>query len=259
MIYSESEIVVLRTGGALLANILKELIVMVRPGVTTVALDDWARIRILELGGEPCFLGYTTSGAATPFPSALCTSVNDEVVHAPAIPARTLQSGDIVGLDIGMRYPASDGLCTDMAVTVGVGKVSASAQRLMTVTQEALRRGIAVARAGKHIRDISHAIQSCVERAGFNVVRDLVGHGVGRAVHEPPEVPNYIVPGPIGDVILESGLVIAIEPMVNAGRSNVTTRSDGWTVRTRDGSLSAHFEHTVVVTADGVEILTQLS
>lgn len=256
MVYSAADRAVMREGGRRLAAVLREVVAMVRAGVSTVELDAVAERRIRELGGLPSFLGYRTGRAAPSFPSTLCTSINSEVVHAPAVPGRTLQDGDIIGLDIGMRYPAAGGLCTDLAVTVGVGRVNAEAERLLRVTREALDLGIAAARAGRRVRDISVAVERHVAAAGFSVVKALVGHGVGRNVHEAPEVPNFVVEGPIGDYILQPGLVIAIEPMVNAGESFVKTLPDRWTVETRDRHLSAHFEHTVAVTKSAPLILT---
>lgn len=258
MIYNSEEISILREGGRKLAQILREVAESVRPGVTTAELDALAKKRIRDFGGVPSFLGYIGNLATTPFPSILCTSINDEVVHAPAVPARTLKDGDIIGLDIGMRYPAKSGLCTDMAVTVGVGKISKEATNLIRVTKEALDLGINRARAGVRVRDIGEVIQRHVEAVGYSVVRDLTGHGVGKAVHEEPEIPNFAIKGPIGERRLEAGMVIAIEPMVNAGSAAVRTRHNHWTVETHDRSLSAHFEHTIVVTEDRQIILTLL-
>lgn len=256
MIYSKEDIDILREGGRRLALILEEVAAQVKPGVTTTELDALAEKRIREEGGEPSFLGYQGDFGGSPFPSTLCTSINREVVHGMATPPRTLKEGDIVGLDIGMRYPAEGGLCTDMAVTVPVGKISKETERLIAETRESLNRGIGAAKAGAKIRDISAAIQKNVEKEGFSIVRDLVGHGVGKKVHEPPEVPNFVIRGPIGDVVLEPGLVIAIEPMVTAGRPEVETLPDGWTVASVDKSLAAHFEHTIAITENGPEILT---
>lgn len=259
MIYSAKEIKILHRGGRLLAKVLMEITAMVRPGVTTSELDTYAKARLRELGGTPSFLGYRGNLSPTPFPSTLCTSINGEVVHAPAVPSRALKEGDIIGLDIGMRYPAKSGLCTDMAVTVGVGKISKEAVNLIRVTKEALDFGINRARSGARVRDIGEAIQHHVESAGYSVVRDLTGHGVGRAVHEEPEIPNFVINGPMGERRLEAGMVIAIEPMVNIGAPTVKTKSDNWTVMTSDQSLSAHFEHTVAVTEDKPIILTNLA
>ena len=241
-----------------MAIVLKELADQVKPGVSTVELNALAERRIKEAGGSPSFLGYQGNLSAIPFPSSLCASINSEVEHGPAWPSRILREGDIIGLDLGMRYPKDEGLCTDMAVTVGVGKISSTAARLIRVTKGALEKGIARARAGNRVNDIGEAIQKHTEKFGFSVVRELSGHGVGRNVHEDPEIPNFIVLGAIGDRLLDVGTVIAIEPMINAGSPNVRTQRDQWTVTTSDQTLSAHFEHTIAVTKDAPLILTRL-
>ncbi len=195
-------------------------------------------------GAQPAFKGFNG------FPAAACVSVNDEVVHG--IPgSRVLRDGDIVAIDVGVRYK---GLYSDAALTVPVGSVTGDAEELMRVTKKALYKGIAQARAGNWVRDISRAVQDEVELAGFHVVRDLVGHGVGHHVHEEPQVPNFV--GPFRGRRLLEGMVVAIEPMVNVGTSKVKTLADGWTVVTANGGLSAHFEHTVAVTPHGGDILT---
>lgn len=255
-VYANKEIAVLREGGALLGLLLAELARMVAPGVSTEELDQHAVNRIRDFGGAPSFLGYR-GGGRIPFPSTICVSLNAEVVHGPALPSRVIQDGDLVGIDIGMRYPAKGGFCTDTALTVAVGDVPMTARMLIRTTEEALHLGIQAAVSGNRVRDISAAIQKHVEAAGYSIVRDLVGHGVGRKVHEDPEVPNFVVRGPIGDVALVPGLVIAIEPMVNAGQAAVKTQRDGWTVASADNSLSAHFEHTICISPAGPpEVLT---
>jgi len=218
----------------------------VQPGMTTGELDRLAEEFIRAHGGRPAFKGYRG------FPASICPAVNDEVVHG--IPGdRRLKEGDIVGLDVGVEM---NGYYGDAAVTVPVGKASKEALRLLEVTREALMAGVARAKAGNRVGDISHAIQSHVEKHGYSVVRSLVGHGIGREMHEEPQVPNY---GPEGrGPRLMAGQVIAIEPMVNVGGADVVTQPDGWTVVTKDGSLSAHFEHTVAVGGDGPEILSAL-
>src|SRR5262245_47149196 len=216
----------------------------IRPGVSTQRLDELAEAFIRDHGARPAFKGYRG------FPASICPSINDEVVHG--IPgARRLAEGDIVGMDVGVE---KDGYFGDAAVTFAVGKVSEEARRLLEVTRAALLKGVAQAKAGNRVGDISHAIQSHVEAHGFTVVRSLVGHGIGRQMHEEPQVPNYGAPdrGPR----LMAGQVLAIEPMVNVGAPEVVTQPDGWTVVTKDGSLSAHFEHTVAVGPDGPEILS---
>ncbi|MFA7286777.1 MAG: type I methionyl aminopeptidase [Patescibacteria group bacterium] len=254
--YTSAEITIIRECGRLLAQILHEVIAQVRPGVQTAALDALARERMQAVGGVPSFLGYT-AGGSVPFPSTLCVSINGEVVHGPALPSRELHDGDIVGLDIGMRYPAKGGFCTDMAMTVPVGRVSEADRRLLEVTREALQLGVAAALPGATVGDISRAIEKRVKAAGYGIVRELVGHGVGRQVHEAPEVPNFFVRGPIAATVLQPGLVIAIEPMVNAGSAAIRTLKDNWTIATRDGSRAAHFEQTIVIAEHGpAEILT---
>jgi methionyl aminopeptidase len=249
------EIEMIKRGGVLLSRVLGKVARRVAPGVTTAELDDLAEKEILKAGGKPAFKGYRINGVKMAYNSTVCTSINDEVVHGLAHPGRALKEGDIIGLDIGMQYPATDGFFTDMAMTVAVGKISSPAAKLMKVTRECLERAIAVVRVGAKISDIGKAVQSHAEGNGYGVVRDLVGHGVGYAVHEEPRVPNY-VDSDTRDMILKEGMVLAIEPMINAGTWEVETLDDGWTVKTADGSLSAHFENTIAVTKDGCEILT---
>lgn len=246
MIYlkSREEIEKIRKACRLVAQALERLRAAIRPGVTTEELDRVAEDFIRRHGGLPAFKGYRG------YPKSLCVSVNEEVVHG--IPGdRRLKEGDIVSLDLGVIM---DGYYGDAAITVPVGRVSELAQRLLKVTEEALYRGIEQARPGNRLTDISHAIQRHVEAAGFSVVRDFVGHGIGRELHEDPQVPNFGPPnqGPR----LRPGMVLAIEPMVNAGTWRVKILENQWTVVTADGELSAHFEHTVAVTEDGPEILT---
>lgn len=250
-----ADLVHLRRAGKLLARTLDAVIAQVKPGVSTADLDALAERLIRQGGAKPAFKGYQTRPSDTPFPSTLCTSVNEEVVHAPAID-RKLKAGDIIGVDIGLSLPA-DGrdYFVDMARTVGVGKISDEDQKLLEVTRGALEAGIAAVQPGSTVRDISAAIQAYITPHGYGIVRRLVGHGVGYAVHEEPRVPNY-VDRHEPEVVLEPGLVIAIEPMVNLGGTEITTRADGWTIATKDGSRSAHFEHTVAVTAKGHEVLT---
>jgi methionyl aminopeptidase len=243
----KEEIDSIRVSARLVAETLAMLGEAVRPGVTTEALDRLAETFIRDHGGRPAFKGYRG------FPASICASINDEVVHGIPGP-RALVEGDILGIDVGVEQ---NGYYGDSAITFPVGKVSDEAVRLLRVTREALARGVAQARAGNRVGDISHAIQSYVESHGFTVVRSLVGHGIGRQMHEEPQVPNYGVPdrGPR----LMAGQVVAIEPMVNAGAPEVVTQPDGWTVVTKDGSLSAHFEHTVAVGTEGPEILSRVN
>jgi methionyl aminopeptidase len=244
---SAGEIEKMRAANALVAGVLAELAAMVRPGVTTQDLDAVAERLVREAGAEPAFKGYRG------YPATLCASVNEQVVHG--IPSgRQLVEGDIVSLDMGVKL---NGFYGDSAVTVPVGQIGEDAQRLLGVTQEALARGIAQVRVGNRISDIGHAIQQHVESHGFSVVREFVGHGIGAALHEEPQIANYGEPG--RGPRLAEGMVLAIEPMVNMGRPAVKVLADGWTAVTRDGSLSAHFEHTVAVTAPGPLILTARS
>lgn len=253
-IYSDKEIADLREGGKLLGEILGELVAMVKPGVSTADLDAHAERRMREAGGEPSFKGYA-AGGDVPFPGTVCTSINDEVVHAPPVPGRVVKEGDVISLDIGLRYK---GLCTDMAVTVPVGQVPEKVLKLIRVTKESLLAGIDVIRPGARIRDIGKTIQPIVERAGFGVVRALVGHGVGHAVHEAPNVPNFDDPD-MPRIGIRKGMVLAIEPMVTQGSWEVVLDPrDKWTIRAADRRLAAHWEVTVAVTDDGYEVLTPL-
>ena len=235
----------MREAGRIVGELLERLRDAVAPGVTTQALDDLARDTIARLGGMPAFKGYRG------FPGFICTSVNEEVVHGIPGP-RKLKSGDIIGLDVGARV---NGYYADAAITVPVGRVSDEAQRLIDVTREALMRGIAMAVPGRRLSDVSHAVQTAAEAAGFSIVREFVGHGIGAQLHEAPQIPNFGAPGT--GPVLKTGMVLAIEPMVNAGRPEVEVLDDGWTAVTRDRRLSAHFEHSVALTEQGLEILTQ--
>ena len=240
------EIDAMAEGGRILGRTLATLRAAVRPGVTTLDLDLMAEefIRSHE-GATPAFKGLYG------FPGSVCISVNHEIVHGIPSKKRTLVEGDIVSLDVGVKY---DGFYTDAAQTVAVGAISAQDQRLLDVTRESLEAGIAAAVPGNHVGDIGHAVQTVVERAGFSVVRELVGHGVGHGPHEDPQVPNHGKPK--RGTKLVPGLTIAIEPMVNAGLPGTRTLPDRWTVVTVDGKRSAHFEHTVAVTEDGPRVLT---
>jgi len=245
------EIRLIREAGRILAACLEYLGERVKPGVTTAELDRLAEEFIRREGGIPTFKGYRPKHIGRVYRHSTCISVNDEVVHG--LPgARVLEEGDLVSIDLGVTYR---GYVGDGAATFPVGRVSPQAEKLIRVTREALYRGIERAVPGNRVGDISYAIQSFVEEHGFSVVREFVGHGVGRYPHEDPQVPNYGLPGE-GE-LLAPGLVVAIEPMVNAGRPEIRVDDDGWTVRTLDGSLSAHFEHTVAITEEGPEILTR--
>ncbi|HXG87909.1 MAG TPA: type I methionyl aminopeptidase [Vicinamibacterales bacterium] len=229
----------------LVARVLAELKAAVRPGVTTADLDALAEQRLREAGAEPAFKGYHG------YPATICASVNEQVVHG--IPStRPLADGDIVSVDMGAKL---EGFYGDSAVTVPVGEVDADAARLLKVTEAALYKAIEAVKPGARVSDIGAAVQAHVEAHGFSVVREFVGHGIGTKLHEEPQIPNYGVAG--RGPRLSEGMVLAIEPMVNFGKAAVKVLGDGWTAVTKDGSLSAHFEHTVVVTSDGARILTQ--
>jgi methionyl aminopeptidase len=247
---SDKEIVALRELGKHHAEVLSKLEELVVPGVTTEELEEHTVRYIEATGAVPAFKGYTPPGAPRAYPCALCIAPNDVVVHGiPTELSYTLKEGDIVGLDIGLKR---DGLITDAGKTYAVGKIDEESQRLLSVCEEALALGINEARAGNTVGHIGNAVETHVRQAGFGLVRDLCGHGVGHKVHEEPQVPNYGDPG--RGAKLEPGMVLAIEPMINMGKGTVTFENDGYTVRTRDGSRSAHFEHDVVVT-DGEPII----
>jgi len=249
---SNQEIKLLRQGGRILSNILKKVSQSAKPGITTGELNQMAEEMILNAGGVPSFKGY--GDKSNPFPATLCTSVNQEVVHG--IPDDyILKNGDIVSLDIGMRYPKENGLYTDMSVTVPIGKIDNQTKKLIKVTKNALNIWIKNIRPGVNLIDIAKKVQDYIEAQDFAVVRDLVGHGVGHEVHEEPQIPNYYFP--LLDVELKQGMVLALEPMVTMGDYRVETLDDGWTVKTKDNSLSAHFEHTVAVTGKGCLVITK--
>jgi methionyl aminopeptidase len=242
---SRREIECIRQAGVIVAEVLELCSRLAAPGVTTAALDREAEALIRERGGIPLFKGYRG------FPASICASVNEEVVHG--IPGeRELAEGDILSVDVGVRHGA---YCADAAVTVPVGVIAPEAIRLMTICREALAKGIAAIEPGMRLSTLSGAIQKYAESQGCSVVRDYTGHGIGREMHEDPQIPNF-VSGTIRDVTLPEGCVLAIEPMVNAGGAAVRRLANGWTVVTQDGSLSAHFEHTVAMTADGPVVLT---
>jgi methionyl aminopeptidase len=255
-IKTEDEIKIMKEGGVILAEMLGKLKEEARPGITTADLEKLSKGLILsctkkypDAGIRSAFLGYRSRRGDSPYPATLCVSVNDEVVHA--VPSkRRLKDGDLVSLDYGIVYK---GFNVDSALTVGVGSVTPLAQKLIDITAEALNRGIAEVKPGNTLGDIGYAIQSLVESHGFSVVRDLVGHGIGRELHEEPYVPNYGKPGK--GLELKPGMVIAIEPMVTVGSYEVV--QDGFSWRTKEGSLSAHFEHTVAVTKEGDLVLTK--
>jgi len=260
------EIEIMQEGGKILAKIIKKLETKVKPGITTKELDRLAEGLILNSGGKCSFLGYNVPDDASPnkvYPNCLCTSINEEIVHA--IPsARILKEGDIISLDIGMEYR---GFHNDMAITVPVGQVSDSTKKLLKVTKEALELAIEKIKPGNQIGDISRIIQKYVEGQGYGVVRELCGHGIGREVHEDPEILNSVsfdrvtvdkVPYQgIAKTVMQEGMVLCVEPMVTVGDWHIKRSSDGFGFETQDGSLSCHFEHTIAVTKDGHRVLTE--
>jgi methionyl aminopeptidase len=242
------EVELLRRSNRLVAEALAELAKRAQPGVSTRDLDRFAEAYLLERGARPAFKGYRN------YPFTLCTSINEAVVHGlPSV--RKLQEGDILSLDMGAIV---DGYYGDSAITVPVGCISPEAERLLRVTRECLDRAVAAARCGARLMDISSAVQTHAEANGFSVVRVFVGHGIGKELHEAPQIPNFVEPGRGRGPVLKPGMVLAIEPMVNAGGPEVRVLEDQWTAVTADGSLSAHFEHTVAVTENGTEVLTAL-
>lgn len=253
-IKTKKEIVLLREGGKKLAAIREELARSVKVGMSAQELEDLAKKLFAASGGEPSFLNYRTKKSEKPFSARVCISVNDAVVHGLPSKDTVFKEGNIIGIDVGLKYK---GLFTDTAITVPVGKVSKEAQLLLAATEKALAVGIAAVRAGATVGDIGFAIEQYIKSAGnFGIVRTLAGHGVGYAVHEEPHIPNFGKRGE--DAVLKTGMVIAIEPMLTLGGEALSLDSDGFTFRTKDGSLSAHFEHTMAVTEKGAEILTSL-
>lgn len=245
-IKSEQEIAVLRANGRLLAGVLAEVTTAAQEGVSTLELDELAERRIREAGAEPAFKGYRG------YPATLCTSINEEVVHGIPSRERILEAGDLLSVDVGLE---KDGLFVDMATTVLIGAADPVAQKLVEVTERSLWEGIRQVTMGKRLSDVSHAIGSYVEREGFYVVREYVGHGIGRKLHEDPQIPNYGPPGQ--GPRLKPGMVLAIEPMVKVDPEPTKLKTDDWTVTTGSGGPAAHFEHTVLVTENGAEVLTR--
>ncbi len=244
-IKSPREIDLMREAGRIVAQAHRAVSDIIRPGVSTAAIDRSVEASIRASGASPSFKGYNG------FPASACVSINEEVVHGIPSDSILLKSGDIVKVDIGARYKGYHG---DSAWTYAVGKISPEAQRLLDVTERALLEGLAHARAGARLSDISHAVQKTAEAEGMHVVRDFVGHGIGRELHEAPQILNY---GPAGKgPVLKAGMTLAVEPMVNLGTHEVKMRDNHWTAVTKDGSLSAHFEHTILITQDACELLT---
>lgn len=250
---SPAELEKMRRAGLIVYQILQRLKEMVQPGITTLDLEAEAERMMKEAGAKPAFKGYYVPAAGGKYPFVLCTSINEEVVHGMPSAKRVLREGDIVSIDTGV---AVDGYYGDAAITVPVGRISEEAQRLLRVTEEALELAIAQMKAGNRLFDVCGAIERHVTQNGFSVVRDFVGHGIGASLHEEPQVPNY-VDRRNENPRLKEGMVLAIEPMVNAGRPETKILDDRWTAVTRDGSYAAHFEHTVAVTSNGPWVLTR--
>lgn len=252
-IKNKQEIETIAEGGRRLSTVITKVKNAAHKGVKLQDLDELAKELIEKQGGRPSFLHYSNSPDIEEFPSSICACINSEVVHAFGNRAYELKDGDILSLDIGMEYM---GFYSDMAITFGIGKISEDAKRLIQVTKNVLVLGIKQLKPSKPLSLYSRTVQEYVEKNGFSVVRNLVGHGVGYEVHEEPHIPNYI-DNRFDEIILKPGMVLAIEPMVNMGRPEVEIQDDGWTVTTADGSLSAHFEHTVAITERGCRVLTK--
>ncbi len=270
-IKSQSEIEQIIKGGKILGEILEKLGQMAKPGVSAWEIDQEAERMIKEAGGRPAFKGFRGGRNEPPFPSTICASRNEEIVHGIAAKDKILKDGDIFSIDIGMEYPTGNnqdtrnkiqnngqGFFTDTAITVIVGEVPEKTRQLVNVTKKALEIGIAECKVGNTVADIGRAIQEYIDPQGYGIVRDLVGHGVGHGVHEEPRVPNYYDKN-MESWVLQEGVVIAIEPMITMGDYNIKTADDGWSISTADGSLSAHQEHTVVIKKDGPIVVTRRS
>jgi methionyl aminopeptidase len=247
-IKTPAEIETMRKAARVVAEVLKELKPLVKPGVTTAELDKFAERRVRELGAVPAFLGYRG------YPATLCVSINEEIVHGIPSPKRTVREGDIVSLDMGAVI---EGFYGDAAVTVAAGAVSPQARRLMEVTSRSLDEALAAVRAGARLGDVCHAVEKYAVANGMSVVREFTGHGIGRHLHEEPSIPNFGRPG--SGPVLKAGMTLAIEPMLCLGGADVVVKNDGWTAVSADGSLAAHYEHTIAVTEDGCDVLSRAS
>lgn len=253
LIKTDKEIEILHEGGRILWRVLQAVAGTAKKGISTWDLDKLAREEIKKTDAEPAFPGYKIGKSIPAYPAVLCTSINDEIVHGIPDKKRILKSGDIIGLDLGIKYK---GLYTDAAVTVAVGEISANAKRLVSAAKLALEKGIEQVRPGNTLGDVGAAIEAVARKEKLGVIRDLVGHGVGHAIHEPPNVPNYGKPGTLEKLV--PGMVIAIEPMFTLGGHEIALLDDGWTMVTADGSLAAHFEKTVAVTESGCLVVTMV-
>lgn len=249
-IKTEKEIEKMRQAGQILKEIMQEIGKEVRPGVDTLQLDKLAEELVFARGGKPLFKGY--GGGKNPFPGTICASINDEVVHGIPDSNRILNEGDILKIDIGIEV---DGYCSDMARTFAIGKISPEAQKLMETTEKSFWKGVGKMKEGAMLSEYSKAVQKTAEDAGFSVVRNLVGHGIGQKLHEDPQILNYYERS-FPDLRLQAGMTLALEPMINQGDFRTVIGQDGWVFKTADGSLSAHYENTIVITKKGVEVLT---
>ncbi|HOX10986.1 MAG TPA: type I methionyl aminopeptidase [Candidatus Moranbacteria bacterium] len=249
-IKTEKEIEKMRQAGQILKEIMQEIGKEVRPGVDTLQLDKLAEELVFARGGKPLFKGY--GGGKNPFPGTICASINDEVVHGIPGTERVLNEGDILKIDIGIEV---DGYCSDMARTFPIGKISAEAQKLMEITEKSFWKGVGKMKEGSMLSEYSKAVQKTAEDAGFSVVRNLVGHGIGQKLHEDPQILNYYERS-FPDLRLQAGMTLALEPMINQGDFRTVIGKDGWVFKTADGSLSAHYENTILVTKKGIEVLT---
>ena len=253
-IKSKEEIEIMRAGGRILASVLQRVSESVRPGTSAAQLDKLARELIFSSGGRPSFLDYKPGGSGEGYPAALCVSINDEIVHGIPTAGKIISEGDIVKLDLGVEYKK---LHTDATVMVGVGKISPLAEKIMRTTKESLELGIKEIKPGSSLNEYALAVEEHALKNEFEIVRDLVGHGVGYSVHEPPQVFNY-ADRRMKEIILQEGMTLALEPMVNEGTFEIVLAKDGWTYKTRDGKLNGHWEHTVAVTKNGCEVLTKV-
>jgi len=263
MIKSSEELDYIRKGGKILGEVLETIANMAAPGVSTLDIDKKAEELILAAGGRPAFKGYRSSKQDPKFPCTICASVNEENVHGIASHDKILQDGDIFSIDIGMQWPVGcgkgnkgNGFFTDTALTVPVGNIPEKTKQLLIATRKSLFVGIEAATLGNSVRDIGKSIEKYIKPQGYGIIRALTGHGVGHAVHEEPSVPNFDEPA-LGRIKLEEGMVLALEPMITLGGDEVDVKEDGWTIVTEDGSLNAHFEHTIILTVDGPEVVTK--
>lgn len=253
---NKEEIKKIIEGGKIIGEILEEISILAKPGVSAWEIDMRAEKLIRNFGGLPAFKGFKPEAGKPPFPSTICASINEELVHGIATKEKILKEGDIFSIDIGMQYPGKGGYFTDTALTLPIGKIPKETQKLLDVTRQSLEIAIEQCQVGRTVADIGKAIQDYVDPFGYGIIRDLFGHGVGHAIHEEPRVTNYYDKS-LKSWVLEPGVVIAIEPMLSMGDYNVKTADDGWSISTVDGSLSAHFEHTVIITENGPIVATR--